>query len=148
MCQQFASTVLAVARSRPADAVALFTPGVGLLARAVYDACARDERYAVLPPRDFIPVVALLMPRDFVDALRDWAVEKKLSPAMRSDDGNVGRFCLETGWRVLATVPSLVDHPDDVESLVRNPHFAGLNPARVAACWTGPDWSPLALDWS
>jgi hypothetical protein len=147
VCRDFAATVHRVIDARPDDAVALFVPGVGLLQRTVLAGCAADERFVELPAREFVPVVAVVMPAGFVDDLRAWAVTARLSPVMRSDDANVGSFVRAAGRRVLATVPSLVDHPDDVRSLVNAPNFAGLNPQRVAACWAGRDWSPLELDW-
>lgn len=146
-CRDFAATLVRVIAARPDDALCLFTPGIGLLARAIMDACSRDERWVELPSREWCPVVALVLPRRMVDDLRAWAAGKNLPAWERSDDALMGRFCRESGRRVWATMPSLVDHADDVPSLVGNPAFAGLNPGRVAACWAGREWSPLGLDW-
>ncbi len=154
MCRDFAETVVRALEVRPDDVVCLFVPGVGLLARAVMQACAAGERWVLLPGQEWVPVVATVLPRRLVEEMRAWAIENKLGAWERGDDALVGRFCREPGknlWRedrqVWAAVPSLVDHDDVVKSLVGNPNFGGLNPQRVACCWAGEDWSPLALEW-
>lgn len=154
VCRDFAQTVEHALKAHPDDMVCLFVPGVGLLARAVMQACASGERWVLLPGQEWVPVVATVLPRRLVEEMRAWAAESKLGAWERGDDALVGRFCREPGknlWRpdrqVWATVPSLVDHADVQPSLVNNPHFAGANPQRVAACWMGEEVSPLTLQW-
>ena len=145
-CRDFTETLSRVARRYPSDPVALFVPGIGTLSRRVLDACAANKRYVELPSQNtFVPLVAVLWPRDTVEALLEYQAERPfLKPA---DDGNIGKWAEATKTRFLATVPSLVEHPDRERSLVGRLAMGGRNPGRVAACWVGEEMSPLELEW-
>ena len=69
--------------------------------------------------------------------------------AFNADDEIIGRLTRALGIPVYATVPSLVDHPDDVASIVgsREPMFGG-NRDRVAHCYIGDHADPRGIRWS
>jgi hypothetical protein len=47
----------------------------------------------------------------------------------------------------VATVPSLVDHPDTTPSLLGKRARGGVDRSRVASCWVGTECDPLTIDW-
>ena len=147
-CLDFLPTVERAIAAKPAEILCLFVPGVNVLQRAVLDACNRGEHWAELPKQSFVPVVANVYPRETVEALLQFEAQNPFNARRISDDANIAEFVRRTGRRVLATVPSLVDHDDSVRSLVGTQHTHGRNPTRVAACWTGEDWSPSEIDWT
>lgn len=102
--------------------------------------------------QDFMPVVAVLWPRTKVEEFLEWSKDAKLPglPNPRSDDAVAGSWMKFTRQTVLATVPSLVEHPDDTVSVKWSagssvPSGTG-NKRRRAAAYIG-DSDPLALDW-
>ena len=145
-CLNFAKAVDLAARKRPSDPLVLFTPGHGNLRRVILAACQQDERYAILPTLNtFIPAVAVIWPRWCVESILRFEDERPFT-ASNADDGALGKWAATIGARVMATVPSLVEHPDMERSLVGRLAMGGRNPARIAACFIG-DMDPLALDW-
>jgi hypothetical protein len=65
-----------------------------------------------------------------------------------SDDANLTRWVQLTHERIRVTVPSIVQHPDDVPSVVNSHRVrGGSDQGRTAALWIG-DQDPLDLDWS
>ncbi len=142
-CLNFGRAVDLIVRSRPNVPLVLFCPGLGQQRRAILDACRAGERYARLPTANtFVPAVAVVWPRDSVASILAYA---ERAPEMTADDGHLGRWAAETGAEILATVPSLVEHPDVERSLVGRHAMSGRNPGRIAACWVG-DLDPLTLD--
>jgi hypothetical protein len=95
-----------------------------------------------------VPVVAVLWSREAAVDLLDWTSSNRLpgDPRPRSDDAVVGRWARQTRQTVLATTPSLVQHPDEERSLVGRRHGAGRIEWRVAHAYIGDD-DPLTLDW-
>lgn len=146
-CRDFPAALEAVVAAQPHDPLALFIPGVGRNQRRMLDACYAGGRWFELDPADWVPTVALVWPRAQVAAFLAYLDRKRLTAARRSDDSVVGEWAREEQVRVLATCPSLVEHPDLVPSLVGTAHWGGANPQRVAACWTGPELSPLDFSW-
>lgn len=146
-CRDLAEALPLVLASRPDDVLALFVPGVGEMRRLVLDGCYRGKRWVELSPREWVPLVAVVWPRAKAERFLDWAETRRISAGRTADDGIAGEFVRETHTRVLACVPSLVEHPDMVRSLVGTAHWNGMSPSRVAACWTGRDISALDLSW-
>lgn len=109
------------------------------------------SRYVDVHSQDLVHVVALLWPVEKARAFLAWVDE---SPArlrgerFQSDDATVTRWMQLTKERIRATVPSIVQHPDDVPSIV-NCHRVkhGADRGRTAGYWIG-DADPLELDWS
>jgi hypothetical protein len=147
VCRDFPAVLDLVIAAHPGDPVALFVPGVGSNARSVLAACQNGQRWCELDPLTWVPAVAIVWPRQHIGSLLDFYDERNYPATRTADDGIIGDWAKDTGTRVVACVPSLVDHPDTVRSLVGTAHFHGLNPARCAACWIGEDLSPLTLQW-
>jgi hypothetical protein len=63
---------------------------------------------------------------------------------VRSDDAVAGLWQRTFRERIIVTVPSLVEHPDDVESTVGLRARAGADAGRVALKWVG---DPSSIDW-
>lgn len=109
------------------------------------------SRYVTLHRQDLCHVVALLWPVEKTRSFIKWVDESPArlrGAAFQSDDATVSRWMQLTNERIRATVPSIVQHPDDVPSIV-NAHRprAGADAGRVAGFWIGDD-DPLELDWS
>ncbi len=100
--------------------VALFVPTTALRSRIRYwEAQTRGESWCQLAPTEWVPVVALAWPVALIAGFLKWCDGRKYGPeSIRADDHIVGEWARLTGQRVLATIPSLVEHPDDTESLV------------------------------
>lgn len=147
-CPDFPAALELVVNRHPTVPIALFTPGIGSHARRILGACAEGKRYVQLDAvNSFVPCVAVAWPRECVASIVDFEERKPAPRSRTADDGNLAVWAKAEGVTVLATVPSLVEHPDIEKSLVGKLAMGGRNPARVAACWTGPDFSPLELQW-
>lgn len=151
-CLDFAAAVHHVAQEKPDALVALCLPGsLGLVAKVATLQAAKGERYVSLDRGPWVPVIALLWPRalleGFLQVCDDWA---RANPKPQvSDDAIVGRFRRESKCEAFATVPSLVQHPDTVPSIVTGrPAPTGRNKLRIAHQWRGPEWSPVATGWT
>lgn len=141
LCDSFMPRMMAVLAERPDALVPLFVPGSSPHLGQVNAARAKGEDWAWLIPA-WVPTVALAWPADL--AARFWEVEMGKRGTLAGqrrcgDDGPVGSWVQRTKPRVnvWAPLPSLVDHPDVVESLIGRKAAAGKNPARVAAFFTG-----------
>lgn len=111
----------------------------------------QQRRYSTVWFQDFAPVVAMLWPRQKVEEFLEWAKDAKLPgmPNPRSDDAVVGSWMKFTRQTILATVPSLVEHPDDVVSVKKDGFIDTWGKDRGRkACWFIGDEDPLQYDWS
>lgn len=107
-------------------------------------ACARDEAWCDLRPRDWVPAVAVAWPEALVPDFLAWAELRKFHPNVnRADDAIIGKYARERNLAFLATVPSLVEHPDVEPSILRNHRSKG---GRRATCFA--DESVVDIDWS
>ena len=109
------------------------------------------SRYVDTHPNDLVHVIAVLWPVDKARDLLAWVDENPLrlqGTVFQSDDATLTRWKQFRKERVRVTIPNLVQHPDDVESIV-NGHRAhsGADKGRVSAAWIGAG-DPLELDWS
>ena len=147
VCLDFPEVLKRVVEARPDDALCLFVPGVGSNHLRMMQACRRDDRWVELDQRQWLPVVCCIWPRETVGKILAFVDRKQYPPSRWGDDSVIGDFCREENVRVMATMPSLVNHPDLEPSLVGTAAMAGKNPARVASCWAGRTWVPLARNW-
>lgn len=109
------------------------------------------KRYVYSHPSDLIHVVAILWPIQKAHEFITWIDENPkriMGRAFQSDDATLTRWATLTKQRIRVTVPSIVNHPDDLPSIV-NQHRVknGKDSGRVAAIWIGEE-NPLDLDWS
>lgn len=148
-CRNLAPALELVAAAVPDHPVCLFMPMVSATRRAATEAGARGERFVEILPRGFLPVVAVLWPLEKALHFLNWS---KTTPSLvrrngqrieqRSDDA-MGHLWMRTQrQKAYATIPSLVQHPDDVPSTITRGRGG-----RTALFWHGGDWDPLQLDW-
>lgn len=124
------------------EKVASEVPTALFLARLPRDVSAKatlalkkGHRYVTWVPRSFVPVVAILWPREKAVAFKEWAdtSPRTSGPVQhRSDDAMVGLWGALTKQEFRATVPSLVEHPDREPSLIGRKNMWGKDKGRVA----------------
>lgn len=149
-CRNFAPALERIVASRPDDVVCLYLSGppARTAVKATY-ALGRGERYVPLVANDYVPVVATMYPVDLAASFLEWTEQnpKRLRGTTRKSDDAIAtrwhRFCKPS---VICTVPSLVQHPDDMESTIGKRHYDGRDRGRVARHFIGDD-DPLDLDW-
>lgn len=152
VCRNFALALERIVAAKPRNVVSLF---LSKTPKRTYNQASLNygkSRYVSTHPADLVHVVGILWPVAKAQAFVDWVDH---SPIHRgeafspSDDANVSRWKRNEHEEVLCTVPSIVQHPDDVPSIV-NAHKQsriGLDSGRTAGYWIGDD-DPLDLDWS
>lgn len=150
VCRNFEAVIEKVIAARPLNPVALFVGGQPRTAiEAMGHACAHEETFAEYPSDTWLAAVAVLWPTDVIEKIVAWVDKQRWPVEFRADDEILGRAARAYQIPLLATVPSLVEHPDVVESVTgRNRHMRGVNTDRVAWCFAdkvGID--PLELDW-
>jgi len=144
VCRNFRAAAELVVTSRPEALVAFFVPGQPPeMCHAIACAVDRRERIIPLPCRRWVPVVALAWPADLARSFLAYQEAQRWPPSFGADDEGVGRWSREQGLEILATAPSLVQHPDDTPSLVGRRVRGG----RCAAVYIGDEDDPLALAW-
>lgn len=150
VCRHFTQVIPRVVAARPDKMVALFVAGMPHQSRMrVYWACDREEPFADLSWDQWVPAVAVVWPVAVIAPVLEFVDAQRWPASFTADDEIIGRATRSLGIEVLATVPSLVEHPDDVDSLAGNwAPMSGRNPDRVAACFIHPDTDPLEIDWA
>lgn len=126
--------------------ICLYLGGVPMRTRGeALRAGARGERFVDVHQGDFLPVVAMLWPVEKAAEFHAWGSDPNRLRQRngkvfieRSDDAMGGRWMRQTRQRVLATIPSFIEHPDDVISTI-----ARANTGRTALFWRGEDWDAL-----
>jgi hypothetical protein len=101
-------------------------------ANAIRLSLARDRglAYAEMRAGRYVPSVALLWPKDYVDLAKRWLPKRIVA----ADDEMISRMLTQNGHyqdKYLVTVPSLVEHPDVLPSLMggkRYPRTAIIPP--------------------
>lgn len=117
--------------------------------RAFSQARLHGRLYCDLSMRDHLPLIATVWPvRKAVEFL-EWSVDARLPGwprEIRSDDAVAGQWQRMTRERIIVTVPSLVEHPDDVPSTITDRARGGKDTSRVALGWHG-DRNCSMFDW-
>ena len=152
VCRNFEPALRLIAAANPTTPVSLF---LSKLPKRTYNLASLKygkTRYVTVHHSDLLHVVGILWPVEKAQAFYTWAEEnpKRLAKGREalSDDAAVTRWMKLTGQYVLCTVPSLVEHPDDVASVVNKRKMSnGTDAGRTAAYWIGGE-DPLGLDWS
>lgn len=131
-CEFFTEAALAAIAAKPRAAVAFFLGGQPrTTAHAATLAMKKREPWATWAKRDWWPTVASSYPLAIARELAHWVDARK--PESRGDDAPAGDFLRSKPLlEAVVTVPSLVEHPDDVVSLIGRKHMAGRNPGRCA----------------
>lgn len=154
VCRNFTPAVEKIIEVHPDIPVCLFVSGMKTKTLRNYMRAVRSGlRYSNIWFQDFLPVVGVIWPRAKVEEFLEWSVDAKLPgmPNPRSDDAVVGSWMKFTHQKVLATVPSLVQHPDDNLSVKWaegcNVPSGTENKYRRAFIYI-EDADPLTLDWT
>lgn len=146
-CSHFAEAAHAALAARPADPVCFFLAAAPhRSARALEQAAWRCEHWSEIDQADWLPAVAIAFPAEAARDLREWVDARTIPPHRTSDDAILGEWMRAHHRRILATVPSLVQHDDAVRSIMGNAHTAGRSPARVAHCFVG-DYDARKIAW-
>lgn len=150
-CRNVTPACLSIAERWPTTPVCLFLGKLPMRTRkAALEAGVRGERYVDVHHGDFLPVVAILWPVDKAVEFYEWGTRgggpirhrNGRTLVERSDDAMGGRWMRQTRQRIVATIPSLIEHPDDAPSTISK------RPAnRTALFWHGPQWDALSIDW-
>ncbi len=147
-CDNFPAAIERIAQLTDVP-VCLFMPMVSATRKAATLAAARGECFVEVVPRGFLPVVAVLWPKDKAEHFLNWSVS---TPALRRGNGqriehrsddSMGYLWMRTQrQKALVTIPSLVEHPDDVPSTITMGRSG-----RTAMYWHPPPWDPMTVDW-
>jgi hypothetical protein len=156
VCPGFTAAVRAAIAARPDRPLAFFVGGQSYAyAQAVYQAAGRGEPWALLDSHianyTWVPVVALCWPASLALGCVPWAdnrlADQPRTHGWRADDEIAGNYLHELGVPVLASVPSLVEHPDVIASVIHGRGFGGSLADRQAACFIG-DCPVATMDWT
>lgn len=151
-CPNFVEACERIAVARPRDVIVLCVCGNARRTAAdIRQAQLQRRRYVPLRygASDHLPMVAVMWPVGQARAFLRWTEENPLRLGHhdpRSDDAVGGRWVRYTKAPAVATVPSLVEHPDDLASTIGKDR-GGLDPRRKAVVWIGHE-NPLDIDWS
>lgn len=153
VCQNFPLAVQAIAEAKD-EPVCLFLSWLpNVIVKDAREALIRGERYVrARPSAKFIPAVAVLWPLESARRFLEWAESGVRLPGyprnVRSDDACFAEWVRRKQGSFLITCPSLVEHPDNIDSVKgRNNAAWGKDRGRIAFSFIG-DRDPLELDWS
>jgi hypothetical protein len=155
ICGRLLEGVEMAAAARPDRPLAFFVPGKPTsYTNAIYRARVAGAAWAELPLGTWAPVVASLWPAELAARLLAWYDAANLARPWSADDEIVGRFLAQIKTPMLASVPSLVEHPDTEPSVMNGNRRVGdgLDPHRRAYFFIGddPDYGcdATAINWS
>jgi hypothetical protein len=116
VASSFRQRIEVIAEERPDDIVILCVLGIrNLTYKWFLKAAHAGEPYSTVVPGDFHYVVGVLWPREKAEAFSEWMKTAKVT---RSDDQAFGNWAKQTRQKVIACVPSVVEHPDDFPSSI------------------------------
>jgi hypothetical protein len=151
-CINFEAALERVIAARPEAIISLFASGLNNVTRKdYYENSRRGSHWSPVNFRDIHHVIALVWPVGWARTFMEWTDNAKIpghgNKMPRSDDAIVGCWARKQKIEVWTTIPSLVEHPDDVPSTIGRRHMHGKERGRTAIDWIG-DNDPLAIDWS
>lgn len=148
-CRWFRDVLPSSLASRPGRVLTYYVGGSPApCARQVREACARGNSWVELRDIRWCPALALAWPVELIAPFLAWVDEHRWRPEFRADDEIIGRWMRDAGLRPLASVPSLIDHPDEHPSLIGRRAMGGVDLARVAACFIDPACDARTIDWT
>lgn len=151
VCQNFAEAITRIATSKPDEPVVLFHSRLPPRSAAdIVRAAKARECYVRFWPSKFVPAVAILWPVAAGERFLRWANSGVRLPGypnvIRSDDAVIGEWQRRNQETIWATSPSLVDHPDRVQSIIGKRAQWGRDKGRVAHFFIGQE-NPLSYSW-
>ena len=131
--------------ARPGDVVGFYLGGLPALTGNDYERARKaGARFALHNQRDWCPAVALAWPPDRAAEMAEFIAARRWAQA--ADDSVIGMWARRSFARVWHTIPSLVQHPDDVPQVNGSrPARRGADRGRVARYYTGED--AATIDW-
>jgi hypothetical protein len=108
LCHGFADMVVAAVRQHPDRPLALYANWNSWNGAATRAAALRNARWVPAVPGEWVPTLALVLPRPDVEALLSAVPDD--APAAEPDDEVLVRELARRGRRVLLAVPHLVEH--------------------------------------
>lgn len=152
LCRDFDVGVLRAIRNHPDQLIALFVAGAPKRsALEVLKASWAGEPFVEMSHLDWVPTVALVWP--VADALNFSRYVLRVPETAWADDPIVGGWCRRFKKVPVATVPSLVQHPDVEPSLIdkradhaKRKQTPRKDASRVAAVFYDR-WSPVDSGW-
>lgn len=151
VCPGFRDAAEAAIRARSDRLIVFFVAGnPATSARAIMQACNADLPWAELPHAQWIPVVAACWPVWMIPPMLEFIDSQRWHETFYADDERCGRWASYAGVIPIATVPSLVEHPNVLPSLVGKRSMGADDRGRVAACYIGSDCGTCAaeIDWT
>lgn len=150
VCRNLPPAVERIAKTKPDEPVVLFCSYLPNGARlAILAAAKNGQCYARFPVSKFVPVVGILWPRACIERFLSWAEHARLPGYPRpaaSDDAVVGEWQRRNQETIWLSVPSLVQHPDRVESMIGKRAQWGEDRGRTALYFIGEN-DPLGYQW-
>lgn len=148
-CRWFPQAARAAIEAQPDRLIVFFVGGRPFdHAQSIYRACQRERSWVELRNDRWCPAVALAWPVRLIDPCLEYVESRNWPETFRADDEIICRFLQEARERPLATVPSLVEHPDVAASLLpARRERGGEDAGRVAACFICDDCDARAIDW-
>ncbi len=150
VCKNFPRALAKVSKAKPDAPISFFLARLpGRPGGLVYRTAKKNERWIQAAGGDkFFPALAVLWPVDVARSFLEWTETARL-PGMpnlvASDDAVMGEWIRRTQAEAWYTVPSLVNHPDEVESVIGMRAQWGKGRNRVARMFC--DGDPLAYTW-
>jgi hypothetical protein len=140
-CDGFDEAVVSAVEERPEAVVCLFTPGASNALRAFEQARRRGDRWVPWRAGPYVPLVATVYPAEVARAIPAFADSRKIHVG-RADDAVIATYVRAHRIPVYCTVPCLVQHRDELPSVMRMPHGRGAT-HRLAAWYRedGGAWS-------
>jgi hypothetical protein len=124
-CAKFPRAVMAAIHERPDEVISLWVGDLrNTTAKFFRKAQGAGEGWSPVHFSDIHHCVALVWPRELAVKFLEWAATSRLpgeNRARQSDDAIVGAWARRTHNQVWATVPSLVEHNDDIPSTIGRP---------------------------
>lgn len=148
-CRNLPLAVNRIIEVIPDSPVCLFMPMVSATRRNATLAARQGQCFVEVIHRGFMPVVAVIWPRDKAEGFLEWSsTHQSLRRGNgqriehRSDDAMAHLWLRTKREKAFATIPSLVQHPDDVPSTISR-----SGGGRTAMFWHGHNWDPLSIEW-
>lgn len=150
VCVGFNQAVRKAVAARPDRLIALHTGSQSWAHwSAILNASERGSSWAELPNDRWCPAVALVWPFELICPFVCFCDDMHWPDNFGADDERIGKWLAAHGMSALATVPSLVEHPDTEPSVIRKYNHNGQGSGnRVAACFAGPGCDVSTIDWS
>lgn len=117
-CAGFAAAAAAAVEQVPDALLAFCVCGSATAATTAIRQALAAGRQLVRIPFSYLPVVATSWPAAAIGPALEWVDEQGWPPTF-TDDGIGGRVAKHFRLEVVATAPSLVEHRDEVASIVR-----------------------------